>query len=100
MSHRLRRLLVAVDLVLVVAAVAVLLVWTPQPSAAEATFTIHKVDDATFTPPNPRTDPFFVLLIGNDGRAGLEGVRAGLLHEVLDARDKAEPARLAAAAWK
>jgi uncharacterized flavoprotein (TIGR03862 family) len=30
-------------------------------------------------------------------RAGLEGVRAGLLHEVLDARDKAEPARLAAA---
>jgi predicted flavoprotein YhiN len=30
-------------------------------------------------------------------RAGLEGVRAGLLHEVVDARDKAEPARLAAA---
>jgi uncharacterized flavoprotein (TIGR03862 family) len=30
-------------------------------------------------------------------RAGLDGVRAGLLHEVLDARDKADPARLAAA---
>jgi uncharacterized flavoprotein (TIGR03862 family) len=30
-------------------------------------------------------------------RAGLEGVRAGLLHEVLDAGAKADPARLAAA---
>ncbi|MGH8030724.1 MAG: TIGR03862 family flavoprotein [Arenimonas sp.] len=30
-------------------------------------------------------------------RAGLEGVRAGLLHEVLDAATKADPARLAAA---
>ena len=77
-----KRLLVAVDLVLLVAAVAVLLVWTPQPSAAQATFTIHKVDDASFTPPNPRTDPFFVLLIGNDGRAGLDGVRGDGLHIV------------------
>ena len=79
---RLRRILVALDLLLVVAAVAVLLVWTPQPSAAQATFTIHKVDDASFTPPNPRTDPFFVLLIGNDGRAGLDGVRGDGLHIV------------------
>ena len=75
-----RRTLVVVDLVLLVAAVATLLVWTPQPSAAQAAFTIHKVDDATITPPDPRTDPFFVLLIGNDGRAGLDGIRGDGLH--------------------
>jgi LCP family protein required for cell wall assembly len=75
------RLLLVLDLLLVVAAVAVLLVWTPQPSQAQATFTIHKVDSAAFTP-QPRTDPFFVLLIGNDGRAGLEGIRGDGLHLV------------------
>jgi LCP family protein required for cell wall assembly len=76
-----RRALLIIDLVLAVAAVAVLLVWTPQPSSAQATFTIHKVDDASFTPAS-RTDPFFVLLIGNDGRAGLEGIRGDALHLV------------------
>jgi LCP family protein required for cell wall assembly len=75
------RLLVLVDLVLIVAAVAVLLVWTPQPSSAQATFTIHKVDDATFSP-QTRTDPFFVLLIGTDNRAGLDGTRGDALHLV------------------
>jgi LCP family protein required for cell wall assembly len=77
----LRRLLLVVDLVLVVAAVAVLLVWTPQPSSAQAAFTIHSVDAADFTP-SSRTDPFFVLLIGNDGRAGLDGIRGDGLHLV------------------
>jgi LCP family protein required for cell wall assembly len=75
------RLLLVVDLLLVVAAVAALLVWTPQPSAAQATFTIHKVDDATISPPS-RGEPFFVLLIGNDGRAGLDGIRGDGLHLV------------------
>ena len=78
----LRRCLVVVDLLLIVAAVAALLVSTPQPSAAQAAFTIHKVDDASFTPPNTRTDPFFILLIGNDGRAGLDGIRGDGLHVV------------------
>lgn len=74
-----RRLLLAVDLVLVLAALVTLLVWTSPPSKAQATFTIHKLDTATFTP-RTRTEPFFVLLIGNDGRAGLEGIRGDGLH--------------------
>jgi LCP family protein required for cell wall assembly len=73
------RLLLFVDLLLAVTALAVLLVWTPQPSSAQATFTIHKVDDASFTQ-QTRTDPFFVLLIGTDNRAGLEGTRGDALH--------------------
>jgi LCP family protein required for cell wall assembly len=74
-----RRALLVVDLVLVVAAVAALLVVRPQPSLAQTAFTIHKVDEASFTP-QTRTDPFFVLLIGNDGRAGLDGIRGDALH--------------------
>ena len=73
-----RRALLVVDLVLVVAALAVLLVWTPQPSRAQATFTVHKLETATFTP--TRTEPFFVLLVGNDARPGLEGIRGDGLH--------------------
>ena len=82
-AHRPRRLhyLVAIDVLLVVAAIATLLVWTPQPSSAQAAFTIHKVDDASFTP-QTRTEPFFVLLIGNDGRAGLDGIRGDGLHVI------------------
>jgi polyisoprenyl-teichoic acid--peptidoglycan teichoic acid transferase len=76
---RRRRLLLAVDLVLVVAALATLLVWTSPPSEAQATFTIHKLDTATFTP-QTRTEPFFILLIGNDGRPGLDGIRGDGLH--------------------
>ncbi len=75
------RLLLTVDLALVVAALAALLVWTPQPSQAQATFTIHKLDTAAFSP-QPRTEPFFALLIGNDGRAGLDGIRGDALHLV------------------
>lgn len=78
MSHR--RALLVVDLVLAVAAIAALLVWSPSASEAQApTFTIHKLDSATFSPQN-RTEPFFVLLIGNDGRAGLDGIRGDGLH--------------------
>jgi LCP family protein required for cell wall assembly len=72
------RLLVLVDLVVAMAAVAALLV---LPANAQATFTIHKVDDAAFNS-QPRTEPFFVLLIGNDGRAGLEGIRGDALHVI------------------
>jgi polyisoprenyl-teichoic acid--peptidoglycan teichoic acid transferase len=79
-SHRSRRALLALDLLLVVAAIAALLTWRSTPSEAQApTFTIHKVDSASFNP-SYRTDPFFVLLIGNDGRAGLEGIRGDGLH--------------------
>jgi len=74
-----RRLLLVVDLVLIVVALAVLLVWTPQPSQAQATFTIHKLESATFSR-QARTDPFFVLLVGNDGRPGLDGIRGDGLH--------------------
>ena len=75
-----RRALLAVDLVLIVAAIAALLVWSPSASEAQApTFTIHKLDSATFSPQH-RADPFFVLLIGNDGREGLDGIRGDGLH--------------------
>lgn len=77
-----RRLLVAVDLLVLAAAVASVLAWAPPPSAAQATFTIHKTDDASFNQPSSRTEPFFVLLIGNDGRAGLDGIRGDGLHIV------------------
>ena len=74
-----RRLLLVVDLLLIVLAVATLLVWTPEPSKAQAAFTIHKLDAASFTPA-ARTEPFFILLIGNDGREGLDGIRGDGLH--------------------
>ncbi|HVF32342.1 MAG TPA: LCP family protein [Acidimicrobiales bacterium] len=80
MRSRHRRVLVVLDLVLVTAAIAALLTWQPVPSAAQApAFTIHKVDSATFSPQH-RTEPFFVLLIGNDARAGLDGIRGDGLH--------------------
>ena len=74
------RALVAVDLLVLVAAVASLLAWAPPPSAAQAAITIHKVDDASFIAQSAQTEPFFVLLIGNDGRAGLDGIRGDGLH--------------------
>ncbi len=78
--HRHLRALVVVDVVLVVAAVASLLWWRAPGHAAPA-FTIHKVDEAAFSPA-ARTEPFFVLLIGNDGRAGIDGIRGDALHVV------------------
>lgn len=73
-------LLVVANVVLSTLAVGALL-WWRSPSHAAPAFTIHKVDDAAFAPA-ARTEPFFVLLIGNDGRPGLEGIRGDALHVV------------------
>lgn len=66
-------------------ALATLALWptlsAAQPTPTEPAFTIHKVDDAGFVARTP-TDPFFVLLIGNDGRPGLEGTRGDAIHLV------------------
>ena len=43
-----------------------------------APITISKVQEARFE--GNRGEPFFVLLVGNDGRAGLEGQRGDALH--------------------
>lgn len=75
------RSLVLVDLLLAVAAVAALLVWPAPSQAQEPAFTIHRVDETSFTS-QARTEPFFVLLIGNDGREGLDGIRGDALHVV------------------
>jgi LCP family protein required for cell wall assembly len=72
------RLLAAVDIALAVAAISAALWWT-SPSHAEPTFTIHKVDNAAFNP-QPMGAPFFVMVIGVDGRAGLDGIRGDALH--------------------
>lgn len=66
----------------VLMAVAVL----AQPALAwsrggQAAVTVHKVDNASFVAAQP-TQPFFVLLIGNDGRPGLEGIRGDGIHLV------------------
>ncbi len=75
------RTLVAATAVLLAAAVVVAMTWAAPPSRAEATFTVHRLEKAQFTP-QTRTDPFFVLLIGNDARAGLDGVRGDSLHVI------------------
>ncbi|HEX7167361.1 MAG TPA: LCP family protein, partial [Acidimicrobiales bacterium] len=61
--------------------IATLLVWPSSARAQEPAITIHKVEDAAFVAREP-SDPFFILLIGNDGRAGLEGVRGDGIHLV------------------
>lgn len=47
----------------------------------EAAITVHKVDNASFVSRQP-DKPFFLLLIGNDGREGLEGIRGDAIHLV------------------
>jgi LCP family protein required for cell wall assembly len=74
------RALLALDILLAVVAVVSALFW-PSASEAQATFTIHKVDAAAWSPQR-RNEPFFMLLIGNDARAGLEGIRGDALHLV------------------
>ena len=74
------RLLAAIDIAVAVGAIAAALWWTSTSSAAP-TFTLHKVENAAFTP-QPMGAPFFVLVIGNDGRAGLEGTRGDGIHLV------------------
>jgi LCP family protein required for cell wall assembly len=76
----LHRGLLAVDIVLVVAAIASLMLWRPSSSSAAA-ITIHRNDDVHFDPLD-HTDPFFVLLVGIDGRPGLDGIRGDALHLV------------------
>src|SRR5688500_8515261 len=66
----------------VLMAVAVL----AQPALAwsrggQAAVTVHKVDNASFVAAQPN-QPFFVLVTGNDGRAGLEGIRGDAIHLV------------------
>ncbi|HEX4978863.1 MAG TPA: LCP family protein [Acidimicrobiales bacterium] len=60
---------------------ASVLVWPHVAPAEEAAFTIHKVDEASFVAREPGA-PFFVLMIGNDARPGLEGVRGDAIHVV------------------
>lgn len=75
-----RRLFAALGLVTVIVTVAVVgLTGLPASHAAPA-IEIHKVDDAAFDP-SP-TEPFFVLVLGNDGRAGLAGQRGDAIHVV------------------
>ena len=64
-------------LCLLVATVA----WPGRAPAQEAAFTIHKVDEASFTAREPGA-PLFILMVGNDGRPGLEGVRGDGIHLV------------------
>jgi len=70
-------MLAGVDLTIAMAALAALMFWSSLSSAA--TVTVQKVDEAAFTP-QPRTEPFFILLVGNDARPGLEGIRGDGLH--------------------
>lgn len=70
--------LAGVDLTLVVLALATLVFWSSI-SSADSAITVQKVDEATFTP-QPRTEPFFILLVGNDARPGLEGIRGDGIH--------------------
>ena len=66
-----------VALLLITATVA----WPHAAPAQEAAFTIHKTDEASFTAREPGA-PLFILMIGNDGRAGLEGIRGDGIHLV------------------
>ncbi|HVM09052.1 MAG TPA: LCP family protein [Acidimicrobiales bacterium] len=71
----------AIVVTLIVANIAGLVGWTRLAPAQEPAFTIHKVDEASFTAREPG-DPFFILMIGNDGRPGLEGIRGDGIHLV------------------
>ena len=68
-------------LFLLVALVAAMVAWPSPAPAQEPAFTIHKTDEASFTARAPGA-PFFLLLVGNDGRPGLEGIRGDGIHLV------------------
>ena len=76
---RLRLRLPLVALVVLVLGAAVSSAQTTVPP--DERITIHKVDSASFVARTP-DQPFFLLLIGNDGRPGLEGVRGDGIHLV------------------
>src|SRR5688500_5715606 len=73
-----RRIVALLNAVVAIAAAVTLWAW-PAEGQAPA-IEVHKVDDATFDPAPGQ--PFFVLVVGNDGRAGLEGIRGDALHLV------------------
>ena len=78
---RWRRALVAADALLLVAALTALSV---RPIAAASTppaFVVHKVDTASWAPPTGN-DPYFVLVVGNDSRPGIDGARGDAIHLV------------------
>lgn len=79
---RWRRVLLVVDVLVAVVAVASL---SLRPVAAHGqtppAFVVHKVDTASWYP-RTATDPYFLLVLGNDGRAGLEGSRGDAIHVV------------------
>ena len=68
---------------IVLVVVAAVLAWPALASsqAGEHAITVHKVDNGSFVALQP-SQPFFLLLIGNDGRAGLEGIRGDAIHLV------------------
>ena len=70
-----------VALALVMTVIAGLVVWPRVAPAQEPAFTIHKLDSSTFVARDPGA-PFFILLVGNDGRPGLEGIRGDAIHLV------------------
>lgn len=76
-----RRVLLAIDLLLVALAVGVGLTWDSRTAADEPAIVIHKVENASFVARQPQ-QPVFLLLIGNDARPGLEGVRGDAIHLV------------------
>lgn len=65
----------------IVTIVTGIVAWPHVAPAQEPAFTIHKVDEATFTAREPGA-PLFILMIGNDGRPGLEGIRGDGIHLV------------------
>jgi LCP family protein required for cell wall assembly len=71
---------VALALLATVALVRPALAWSLG-GRGEPAVTIHKVDEASFVARQP-DQPLFLLLIGNDGRAGLEGIRGDAIHLV------------------
>jgi LCP family protein required for cell wall assembly len=75
---RRRRAVAGAVLVAVAVLVQPALAWS---RSGQAAFTVHKVDNASFVARQPG-QPFFVLLIGNDGREGLEGIRGDAIHLV------------------
>lgn len=71
----------AAVIVLALTLLAATVAWPRMARAQQPAFTIHKVDEATFTAREPGA-PFFILMIGNDGRPGLEGIRGDGIHLV------------------
>ena len=72
--------LVAGVVVAAITAGAWLVLGAPVPEETGAWFSVTKIGDAEFT--GAPTEPFFVLVVGNDAREGLGGARGDALHVV------------------